>query len=67
MTKLIKVSDRTMPSALTVVICDKIVNKASLRAMFKEGLGFQTTSGSIGLDLATGKYLTLYPKITVIK
>lgn len=55
-TKLLKVSDLKIPGALIVgnmVICNKAVDKASLRAMVflninqKEGLGFQRYADSV--------------------
>ena len=61
-TKLLKVSDLKMPGALIVVntiICNKIVNKESLRAMVflnitqKEGLGFHACASDVAM-VATG-------------
>lgn len=55
-TKPLNVLDLNMPSALIVdnmVICNKILNKASLRAMVflninqKEGLGFKRCPGDV--------------------
>ena len=55
-TKPLNVLDLNMPSALIVdnmVICNKILNKASLRAMVflninqKDGLGFQGCVGNV--------------------
>lgn len=61
MNKLVKVSDLKVHRALVVgnrIICNKIVNKASLRPMGflnikqKEGLGFQGCAGDVaGLPL----------------
>ena len=61
-TKLLKASDLKMPCALIVgniVICNKIVNKASQRTMIflnisqKEGPGFQRCAGNVA-RVATG-------------
>lgn len=55
-TRVLKASDLKMPSALIVgkmIVCNKIVNKASLRTMVflninqKESLGFQGCTGNV--------------------